>query len=421
MYKIILLFMLVLTVSCNGQHKTNLPEANPYEQQYNNMVGKWAIIDGSGTLEFFMNGQYQFKENEKEESGNWRINSVQNISLGDVEYKFYFNRNNLVLEDKKGNSKEYKNTNQPAASSDEALSQFVRRIFQDKNGNLWFGTNGDGVIRYDGDALKYFSIDEGFGGVAVRGIVGDKAGNVWFGTEGGLTKYDGKSFTNFTEKDGLVNNDVWSLTIDSKGVIWIGTLQGVSRFNGKAFTFFDLPETESDPNRGVTSTRIVHSIMEDSKGRMWFGNNGGAYIHDGKSLSSISTKDGLPDNSVNDVLEDKNGNIWFATHYKGVWRWDGTSFTQIATKQRDSGTEVWSLYEDKSGNIWFPVENFGVYRYDISTDELTNFHEKEGLASGAIQCAFEDKDGRLWLGGYMGLFRYDGKSVFQVTKKGPWQ
>ena len=158
---------------------------------------------------------------------------------------------------------------QSTSSPDEQLSPFVRRIFQDKKGNLWFGTNGDGVIRYDGDALKYFSINEGFGGVAVRGIVEDQKGNVWFGTEGGITKFDGKSFTNFTEKDGLVNNDVWSIVIDSKGIIWIGTLQGASRFDGKEFTAFAIPAAEPDPTRGVTSARIVHCIMEDSKGRMW--------------------------------------------------------------------------------------------------------------------------------------------------------
>lgn len=130
---------------------------------------------------------------------------------------------------------------QSTSNSDEQLSPFVRRVFQDRSGNLWFGTNGDGVVRYDGDVLEYFSITEGLGGVAVRGIVQDKEGNIWFGTEGGITKYDGKSFTNFTEKDGLANNDVWSIVIDSKGIIWIGTLQGVSRFDGKQFTPFALP------------------------------------------------------------------------------------------------------------------------------------------------------------------------------------
>ena len=104
--------------------------------------------------------------------------------------------------------------------------------------------------------------------------------------------------------------------------------------------------------------------MEDRKGQLWFGTNGGAYIYDPASggLTNISEKDGLCNNAVNDILEDKNGNIWFATHHKGVCRLDETSFTHITSEDGVYGTEAWSLYEDKSGNIWFPVEQFGVYR-----------------------------------------------------------
>jgi len=423
----LLLFSFVLITSCTGQDNKNLPGANPYQQQYNNLHGKWALVssdnEGTDTLALFEDGRYFLKANMSEDSGQWKIINVHHMSLGDADYRFYFNRENLVLEDKKGNQYEYKNTSQNSGQSpgylNGQLSQFIRRIFQDRSGNLWFGTNGDGVIRYDGERLEYFSLKEGFGGVAVRGIVEDAAGNVWFGTDGGLTRYDGKSFTNFTEKDGLINKDVWSLEIDHKGIIWIGTLQGISCFNGKVFTPFVIPASEPDYTRGVTSARIVHSIMEDSQGRMWFGTSGGAYIYDGKSLSNISEQDGLCNNSVNCILEDRKGTIWFATHHQGICRWDGLSFTNITEQEGVNGTEAWDLYEDRSSNIWFPMEHFGVYRYDGKS--FVNFHNGEGLASDAIQCTFEDKEGRLWVGGYKGLFRFDGKSFFPVTTEGPWE
>ena len=200
----------------------------------------------------------------------------------------------------------------PLPRLEDQISEFVRRIHQDSRGDFWFGTNSDGVILYRGtDAapgelpLEYFSPRRGFGGHAVRGIVEDRAGHLWFGTSDGLTRYDGTSFTTFTEADGLIGNDIWSLTIDSAGVMWIGTHKGVSRFDGTTFTPFKLPESPLDPTRGVSSRWIVNSIIEDSRGRMWFATSGGVYIHDGESLEHLSEADGLCNNAVNCILEDR--------------------------------------------------------------------------------------------------------------------
>ena len=300
----------------------------------------------------------------------------------------------------------------------EPLSDFVRRIFQDQRGHLWFGTNGDGVARYDGDTLEYFSVDEGFGGVAVRGIVEDRESNLWFGTENGLTRYDGESFVNFTRNDGLVGNNVWSLLVDRQGTLWVGTLDGVSRFDGTRFSSFELPDSAPDPARGVSTAKAVHSIMEDSKGKIWFGTSGGAQVYSDGSLTNLSTKDGLCGDSVNAILEARDGNIWFATHHHGVCRFDGESFTHFTEQDGVEGTEAWDLYEDKSGNIWFPIENSGVYRFD--GESFANFQEAQGLATNAVQSTFEDREGRLWLGGWRGLFRHEGKSIVAVGKNGPW-
>ncbi len=153
------------------------------------------------------------------------------------------------------------------------LSQFIRRIFQDSQGTMWMGTNGDGVIRYNGTSVDYFSIDEGFNGEAVRAILEDKNGKIWFGTNRGITSYDlttytttGKpSFTNYTEAQGLKESNVWSMLLDAEGTLWIGALNGVNSYDGTTFKPFALPETVVDNSRGVSSTKIVHSIMEDTQ------------------------------------------------------------------------------------------------------------------------------------------------------------
>ena len=71
------------------------------------------------------------------------------------------------------------------------LSPFIRRIFEDRSGRLWFGTNGDGVGCYNGKIVEFFREKKGFPGEAVRAIVQDKHDAMWFGTDHGLIKYAG--------------------------------------------------------------------------------------------------------------------------------------------------------------------------------------------------------------------------------------
>jgi ligand-binding sensor domain-containing protein len=85
--------------------------------------------------------------------------------------------------------------------------------------------------------LTSYDITDDLGrGVTIRKIVEDKAGNIWCGTTGGITRIDGKSFKSFGEKDGLISRDVWSMAVDASGVMWIGTIEGVCRFDGTTFS-----------------------------------------------------------------------------------------------------------------------------------------------------------------------------------------
>ena len=202
-------------------------------------------------------------------------------------------------------------------------------------------------------------------------------------------------------------------------MLWIGTLAGVSRFDGSEFTPFDLPEVEWDWNRGVASPRLVHRILQDTRDRMWFATSGGVFVQDDGALRHLTVDDGLCGNSVNDILEDADGDFWFATHHHGVCRFDGETFTHVDETDGVHGTEVWSLTADCAGDVWFPVEGFGVYRYDGS--DFVRFHQDEGLTSSAIQCIYQDREGRLWFGGHMGLYRLEGDGFVSITDEGPWR
>lgn len=289
------------------------------------------------------------------------------------------------------------------------VSQYIRRIFQDSNGKLWFGTVGDGACCYDGSTLTYYTTLDGFSGNNVQGIAEDKYGNIWFGTTGGVTKYDGTRFTNFTKKEGLGSDLILSLLIDKHGTIWAGTEKGACCYNGETFARF--------PGIGDVG---VNSMIEDKAGNIWFATNGkGVYCYDGSSVSNVSAKDGLCDNSVNWILQDKAGNTWFATR-NGVSRYDlstsgNRSFTNFS---EDIGFSFAIMTtQDRAGNIWISGKN-GVCRYDGRS--FTSFGAKDGLTNVAVQSIYEDRTGNLWFGSGNGLFRFDGRSFTNVTKKGPW-
>ena len=316
--------------------------------------------------------------------------------------------------------------------SDSQIAEYIRHIFQDKNGHLWFGTNGYGVAHYDGDSVSYFSNAQGFHGQQITGISEDPDKNIWFATDQGVVKYDwsgnpdgSKRFTNYSDQRYFWGQRFWSILADSKGHVWAGAASGVFHFDGADWTSFELPYPD-EATEGFITKRTSWSITEDKAGNLWFSTNGfGAFRYDGQTFMQYSQKDGLTDNSVDVILEDRNGNMWFGTRNGGVSRYDGKTYFNFTENDSIGNNEICEIYEDSQGNIWFSSEGYGVYRYTPSSNStqngtLTNYSVKEGLGVKAVQAIFEDNHGRMWVGGGGGLYRFDGNSFINVTKNGPW-
>lgn len=185
----------------------------------------------------------------------------------------------------------------------------------------------------------------------------DKDGNLWFGTTGeGVYRYDGKAFTQFTEKDGLSNNKVWSVLEDTFGNIWFGTDDGVSKYDGKTISKIPLPVVSSfgvGTTLSQTGRTSVWSIFQDKKGTIWFGSDDGMYCYNGKLFSyfledaNLINKSRLTLKSVQCMLEDTNGNLWFGSGpmaFEGIASYDGKSL--INFKPQNEGW-IRKIVEDK--------------------------------------------------------------------------
>lgn len=292
------------------------------------------------------------------------------------------------------------------------VSEYIREIYEDKNGVLWFGTNGDGICRYDGLKMQYFTKKDGLAGNQINGITEDKKGDIWLATDNGLSRYDGKMFTNYTTKNGLSDNQLLSILLDKKGNIWVGTMAGVNKFDGRKFHKIDLPKLEK---AGISrfNQSVAWSIMEDRKGNIWFGTDGGGLKKfDGKTFYTYSQKQGLCSNNIRSVFEDEKGLVWLGTQGGGISRFDGKKFTNFSTKNGLSSNDVWTIYEDKKHQLWFGTGGGGASRYDGKN--FKTFKETTGVTKNHVQSIWQDKRGNLWLGFSGGLYRVSGDLVENI-------
>ncbi len=207
----------------------------------------------------------------------------------------------------------------------------------------------------------------------------DKAGNIWFGTRGnGVSKFDGNSFTNYTTAQGLAGNDVWSIVQDKAGNIWFGTHGGgASRYDGNSFTNYTTAQ-------GLPSN-LVSSILQDKNGNLWIGSDGeGVSKYDGKKITTYTKEQGLADNRISIIAEDTTRNIiWFGTTHglsglKEAPSNDSnreneefenfTSDTGSPLKDVSTG----ALYVDNKGIVWVVSGQGKLIRFDYSAINKRN-------------------------------------------------
>lgn len=232
----------------------------------------------------------------------------------------------------------------------------------------------------------------------VRNVKQGRNGTILFAaSRAGVFRYDGKSFTNIASKIG--SRRYWDVLEDSRGNLWFATTDsGVYNYNGKTFRHFTTRE-------GLANNSIM-SVYEDRAGMIWLGTGGGLSRYDGKSFRNFTTKDGLPNNSINTIIEDKTGKLWIGSTGEACF-YDGKTFTVFKNKDGMAFKNVRSVIEDKKGNIWLGGSD-GLWRYDGSS--LTNFTRK------FIGFVCEDSKGNIWTtgevkAGYWALSRYDQKTL----------
>jgi len=301
----------------------------------------------------------------------------------------------------------------------------IRSILEDSKGNWWFGSQREGVALLTGTKLSYFTSEDGLSDNQIRSIYEDSKGDIWFETARGISSFDGKKISIQTDKNynsknawGYSENDLWFKSDEVNGHNEQEGQPGVYRYDGQTFSYHVFPvkpiKTQKFPysvstpfikgknnkfwfatygaviaydgssfkildNRSLVlnrNTGLLHvrSIFEDSKGKLWIGNNGiGVLVHDGKRTINFTKRHKLntknnEGNSLENVFsiaEDKQGNMWFGTFKSGVWRYDGKSFANFTAKDGIPNEQITTIYKSKDQKLWFGGTNpSGVYQFN---------------------------------------------------------
>lgn len=201
----------------------------------------------------------------------------------------------------------------------------------DREGTIWIATM-DGVFRLEGEVFQRFPIPAlansdvfEFTSRMVYTIYEDVDGSLWFGTDGdGAVHFDGEKQTVYTTEQGLCGNHVSAILRDQRGDLWFGTSGGgVSRLHDGKFTTHFRYDTYQD--HGVGWGRFL-SLFEDRHGHVWFsvsGPGGGAHRFDGENFRYFSTEDGLGEGGAYSFSEDRDGILWIGTTSGSFWYEEG--------------------------------------------------------------------------------------------------
>nr|AHF25213.1 DNA-binding sensor histidine kinase/response regulator [uncultured bacterium Contig196] len=289
------------------------------------------------------------------------------------------------------------------------LNGDITAITQDADGNMWYGTSDNGVVGFEGSLASkkttcmettpdgslwvgsrqngltrikngtstiYSTVTDSMNTIIddhINALSADKAGNLWIATNGGLQVFNPKmnSFSSYTRENGkLSTNNITALFYAPNNIMLVGTAEGLVMLN--LSTTEKKVYTGNSTNIKQFTSNYVTQVIQDSRGLIWVGTREGINILnlEDDDLDYLTKKQGLTNNSVCGLAEDKNHNIWVTTS-NGVTR-------VVVQRNHETGKN-----------------NYGLYNYDTS----------DGLQGNEFNVGsiYTKSDGNVIFGGLYGI------------------
>ncbi|MCF8454809.1 MAG: hypothetical protein K9H62_02700 [Bacteroidales bacterium] len=300
----------------------------------------------------------------------------------------------------------------------------VRKIFADKDKNLWVPTEQNGVglsvpNRFTNITTKTKSPYR-LGSNDVHGMYFDsKSNTLWAGSHGdGISQIDlsGNKSSLHLQEYGL-DLQVATIFVESDSTLLIGSFykgihNGISRYNYRSKHLQTLYSIKA---QGLNDL-YIRTIIRDSKGNIWFCSMGALIKMDSQGIfTEHYLSDSTNDNNCNlifTIIESVDGTYFVGTE-AGIINFN-QSYSILKEYDCERGVEnkltnktIFCLYEDESGNLWAGTFGGGLQKIDLKTDSIKSYNSSHGLCNDAIYGIIEDSNGLLWLSTNNGLSCFD--------------
>jgi len=276
----------------------------------------------------------------------------------------------------------------------------VEAIVQDRDGAIWISRTHmrsftGPICKVSGDNEQCYGKSSGIEAVAAYPIAADAKGRLWIGASGTLLEWDEKLIGEYRlpgEKEIDATRSITGLVIDDNGTIWAGVSR---RGPGNGLQQFVNRKWRSYVASGLNGTTIdVRTLFLDRDGSLWIGTeNQGLYrIHD-ESVDHFGHEDGLSNNSIYQIFQDREGGIWVATG-EGVDHFRDLPIVTYSNIKGLSQENIESVLARRDGSI---AVGSGLSFLLIRGSTITAQKVQSGLRGNAVTCLLEDHLGNLWI------------------------
>ncbi|MHC1769125.1 MAG: two-component regulator propeller domain-containing protein [Verrucomicrobiia bacterium] len=271
----------------------------------------------------------------------------------------------------------------------------VTALCQDRQGELWIGTEGGGLVRFDGERFTVYSIADGLANDAVTAVLEDRQDDLWFASELGVTRFLRRQnrLISYDLADGWLG--VEAMVEDQAGRLWLGTGEGLCLWDPERaqFVTYGVPE-------GLPSCSVA-CLSQASGGGVWAGFLKSRTVLRWDGGPSLRLRIPRPTVKVGAVHQDRSGVLWFFgscadKSERVLWRNDGEQFKEVLREGRvTEPAPVGVIHEAPGGDLWFGSDA-GLHRF--REDRLEDFGTPTGLGKGTVRAILEDRNGQLWIG-----------------------